>query len=87
MQIFIVLIIVICLLTIAISVKSFAPWVPCRSKDLKRIFNLADLKPKEVFYDLGCGNGKTVIYANKNFQAKSIGIELALPLFLICKIR
>ena len=69
------------------AILSLAPWVPSREKDLKRIFKIADLKPNETFYDLGCGDGRIIFYANRNFQVKSIGIELALPLFLICKIR
>lgn len=74
-------------ITLCMAFSSLAPWVPCWSKDMERIFKIASLKPGEIFYDLGCGNGKTVIYANKNFKATAIGIELALPLFLICKIR
>ncbi|MFH1192177.1 MAG: methyltransferase domain-containing protein [bacterium] len=74
-------------LTTAITAKSFAPWVPCWKKDLKRIFALADLKTGETFYDLGCGTGKTVIYAAQNFQAKAIGVEISFILFLICKIK
>jgi SAM-dependent methyltransferase len=75
------------LISMAIAGKSFAPWVPTWKKDLPRIFKLADLKPDETFYDLGCGDGKTVIYAVKNFSVKAIGIELALPLYFVCKIR
>lgn len=66
---------------------SFAPWVPSRGKDIKRIFKLAKLKPGEVFYDLGCGDGRIVSYAAKQYKAQAIGIELALPLYFICKIR
>jgi SAM-dependent methyltransferase len=66
---------------------SFAPWVPSNKKDYKRIFKLANLEQDEVFYDLGCGTGRLVLYANKNFQAKTIGLEVALPLFLMCKVR
>ena len=66
---------------------SFAPWLPSKRGDLKRIFKLANLKSGEVFYDLGCGDGRIVFYAHRNFQVKSIGIEIALPLFLVCKIR
>lgn len=84
------IILILILLTAAttiIACKSFAPWVPCRNRDLKRIFKLADLKYGEIFYDLGCGDGKTVVFAAKNFNAQAIGIEFSLPLFIICKIR
>jgi len=77
----------ILILSVALAGLSFAPWVPAWKKDLPRIFKLAELKPGEVFYDLGCGNGKVVLYANKNFQAKAIGLEISLPLYLTCKIR
>ena len=83
----IIIIIIILLSTVVLAGISLAPWVPCRTKDLKRIFKLAKLQPNEIFYDIGCDNGKTVIYANKHFGAKAIGIELAFPLFLFCKIR
>ena len=69
------------------SVLSFAPWVPSRGRDLKRIFKLADLRSGQIFYDLGCGNGRVVIYAANNYQAKAIGLEISLPFYLICKLR
>ncbi|MBI2411377.1 MAG: SAM-dependent methyltransferase [Candidatus Kerfeldbacteria bacterium] len=72
------------LLTPFLAAISLAPWVPMRSRDLKRVFELARLQPREVFYDLGCGNGKTVVYAARHFRAKATGIELALPLYIIC---
>jgi predicted RNA methylase len=37
---------------------------------------LAELKPGEVLYDLGSGDGRAVIMAAKEFGAKSVGIEL-----------
>lgn len=30
----------------------------------------------DIFYDLGCGTGKTVFYANAVYGAKSIGVEI-----------
>lgn len=75
------------LLSVGYASLSFAPWVPSRKRDLKKIFQLADLKPGEIFYDLGCGNGRLAIYAAKNFQAQAIGLELALPLYFVCAIR
>lgn len=77
----------LCLLTTAVASGSLAPWVPSRKKDLTRIFKLADLKPGEIFYDLGCGDGRLTVCAAKNFKARAIGIELALPLFFACAIR
>jgi len=81
------LFIIVCGSNIIFSVLSFAPWVPSRSRDLKRIFKLADLKPGQIFYDLGCGDGKVVIYAANNYKVKAIGLEISLPLYLICKLR
>lgn len=81
------IIISVFIITMGIAGKSLAPWIPARKKDLLRIFNLAQLQPEEVFYDLGCGDGRLVIYAGQNFKAIAIGLELALPFFLFCKIR
>lgn len=75
------------LLSSAIAGWSFAPWVPIWSKDLPRVFALAQLKPGEVFYDLGCGNGKTVFYAAEQQAANAIGVELSFPLWLTCRLR
>ena len=40
------------------------------------MLSLADLKPGETFYDLGAGDGRTVIMAAKDFGAKAVGVEL-----------
>jgi predicted RNA methylase len=37
---------------------------------------LAELKPMEVFFDLGAGDGRTVIMAAKDFGARAVGVEL-----------
>ncbi|OGF18630.1 hypothetical protein A3G56_02310 [Candidatus Falkowbacteria bacterium RIFCSPLOWO2_12_FULL_45_10] len=51
------------------------------------MFKLANLQAGEVFYDLGCGSGQVVFYAARQFQARAIGVELALPLYLICQLK
>lgn len=79
--------IIVCGFSLIFSVLSFAPWVPSRSRDLERIFKLADLRPGQVFYDLGCGDGKVVIYAVNNYKVKAVGLEISLPLYLVCKLR
>jgi cyclopropane fatty-acyl-phospholipid synthase-like methyltransferase len=37
---------------------------------------LAELRPGDVLYDLGSGDGRVVIMAAREFGAKSIGVEL-----------
>jgi SAM-dependent methyltransferase len=82
-----ILLMVIGCASIVFSVLSFAPWVPSRRRDLKRVFRLADLKPGQIFYDLGAGDGRVVAYAGSHFNAQAIGLEISLPLYLICRLR
>ena len=49
------------------------------------MIKLAKLEPDECFYDLGCGDGKTVFYVSQKSQAQAIGIELSWPLVLYCR--
>lgn len=59
-----------------------APWIPVWRKDLKRLLDLADIKPGETLYDLGAGDGRIVIMAAKEYNAKAVGYEIAsLPYF------
>ncbi len=37
---------------------------------------LAELKPREVFFDLGAGDGRAVMMAAKDFGARAVGVEL-----------
>ena len=82
-----ILIVVLLLISYALSGFSIAPWIPCKEKDLERINKLADLKPGQIFYELGCGDGRVSRYiAMKNPDVKVIGIEIFLPVFLLAKI-
>ena len=74
-------------ISVIFSVLSFAPWVPTRNRDLKRIFKLADLKPGQIFYELGAGDGRLAVYAAKIYNVRAIGLEISLPFYLICKLR
>jgi predicted RNA methylase len=40
------------------------------------MLELAQLKKGEVFFDLGAGDGRTLIMAAKDFGAQAVGIEL-----------
>lgn len=37
---------------------------------------LSELKPDELVYDLGCGDGRVVIMAAQEFRARAVGVEL-----------
>lgn len=70
-----------------LTTMSIAPWVPTRRRDLERMLELASLQAGETFYDLGCGTGTTVFYVARHSEAKAVGVELSLPLFLYCHVR
>ncbi len=40
------------------------------------MLQLAELKPGEVLFDLGAGDGRTLIMAAKTFGARAVGVEL-----------
>ncbi len=43
---------------------------------LRRIFELARLNKKDIFYDLGCGNSNAIYIASREYKVKkAIGIE------------
>lgn len=53
-----------------------APFVPSPSTVVEYMLKLADLKADEVLFDMGSGDGRTVIMAAKIFGARAVGIEL-----------
>jgi len=53
-----------------------APYVPSPPQVIRQMLILAQLKPREVFFDLGAGDGRTVIMAAKDFGARAVGVEL-----------
>lgn len=53
-----------------------APYVSTPLPVVRRMLALAELRPGEMFYDLGSGDGRTLIMAAQEFGAQAIGIEL-----------
>ena len=53
-----------------------APYVPSPPQVIRQMLILAQLKPGEVFFDLGAGDGRAVIMAAKDFGARAVGVEL-----------
>jgi predicted RNA methylase len=53
-----------------------APFVPSPLPVIQHMLQLAELKPGEVLFDLGAGDGRTVIMAARTFSARAVGVEL-----------
>lgn len=53
-----------------------APFVPSPPQVVERMLKLSELRPGEVFFDLGAGDGRAVIMAAKEFSARAVGVEL-----------
>jgi hypothetical protein len=63
-----------------------APWVISTKKTIRYMLEMADLKPGETVLDLGSGDGRILILAAKEFNAKGIGYEIDPIRTLISKI-
>lgn len=50
-------------------------WVPTNDAVAEAMLKMADVKPGDLVYDLGSGDGKIAIAAAKNFGATAVGIE------------
>lgn len=72
--------------TLVAAIKG-APWVPTPMARAKHMLEVAKIKPGEKVYDLGCGDGRLVYLAAKNYQADAIGFELSPIVYLIAKLR
>ena len=52
-----------------------AGWQPTPLATVRRMLEMAKVKPEDTVYDLGSGDGRIIITASKEYGANSIGIE------------
>src|SRR5262245_51718735 len=52
------------------------PYVPTTDAAVAAMLQLAGVTRTDVVYDLGCGDGRIVIAAAKNYGAKGVGIDI-----------
>ena len=50
-------------------------WVPTNDDLVKMMLDIAKVKPEDIVYDLGAGDGKIAIAAARDYGARSVGIE------------
>src|SRR5262249_4438994 len=51
-------------------------FIPTPDPVVDRMLELAEIRPEDVVYDLGCGDGTIVIAAAKKYGVKAVGIEI-----------
>lgn len=52
------------------------PYVPTSEAAVQAMLKLASVKNTDVVYDLGCGDGRIVIAAARDFGARGVGIDI-----------
>jgi len=52
------------------------PYFPSTGEAVRGMLELAGTGPQDVVYDLGCGDGRIVIAAAKDFGARGVGIDI-----------
>lgn len=53
-----------------------APYVRTSEKIVRRMLELAEVGPDDVVYDLGCGDGRIVVAAAKQFGCRGVGYDI-----------
>ena len=51
-------------------------FVPTPHDVVQEMLKMAKVHPGDIVYDLGCGDGRTVIAAAKDFGARAVGIDI-----------
>jgi len=57
-------------------VNKDVPYVPTNQAVVDAMLNLAQVNQNDVLYDLGCGDGRIVVTAAKQFGASGVGIDI-----------
>lgn len=52
------------------------PFVPTRIELVEKMLRMAQVKPTDTVYDLGCGDGRIVIMAAQKFGARGVGVDI-----------
>lgn len=52
------------------------PYVPTPTEVVEAMLRLAEIKPDDLLYDLGCGDGRIVIAAARTYGIRAVGIDI-----------
>lgn len=57
--------------------NNLAPYVVAPKHAVDKMLEMANLKPGETLYDLGCGDGEIIIDAAKHYGVNAVGVEIS----------
>lgn len=73
--------------TVLVHMFFLVPYVPSRKRVIEKMVAMAKLKPREIVYDLGCGDGRLLAVAEKKAAVKTEGFEIAPLMFILAWMR
>lgn len=73
---FLLIVLIILAGMVVLPIFSGAPWHPLLPGTIRRILNFAEIKQGETICDLGCGEGRVLVTAAKEYSARGVGIEI-----------
>ena len=62
-------------------------WIPTARDRIRKALEMVELKPNELLYDLGAGDGRVLFIAKEEFEARAVGIERAFLQTMFMKAR
>jgi precorrin-6B methylase 2 len=65
--------------------RADAIFIPLPKRTIEQMLELAKIKKGDALYDLGCGDGRVLIFAAKKHGIKAVGIEKNPLLFRLSK--
>lgn len=63
------------------------PYVPTKTRVVEKMVGAACLKPHEIVYDLGCGDGRLLFAAERKARVKTVGFEIAPLMYFLALAR
>ncbi len=62
-----------------------SPYLSTPQEVIEAMLRLAEVKPDEKVYDLGCGDARILVWAVKKFGARGVGVELDAEVFALAR--